>query len=106
MLRSAGSHLKQFRTKQGFLGQITRISSDHLQALHASTCQSGISQENKEMTMTRDPNIRTRKDGSIDTGYYMAKGRDLRSSKAHELLGRNTDRRHRAAPPRRASLFW
>lgn len=56
--------------------------------------------------MTRDPNIRTRKDGSIDTGYYMAKARDLRSSKAHELLGRGSDSRNRAATSRRASFFW
>lgn len=30
--------------------------------------------------------LRTRPDGSIDTGYYMARGRVLRSQAAHALI--------------------
>lgn len=37
--------------------------------------------------MTRTSNIRTRPDGSIDTAYYMARGRTLRSRQAHDMLG-------------------
>ncbi len=33
--------------------------------------------------------IRTRRDGSIDTGFYMARGRRLRSEQAHGMLGRS-----------------
>ncbi|MBY6114719.1 hypothetical protein KUW09_09590 [Mameliella alba] len=31
-------------------------------------------------------NIRTRADGSIDTAYYMARGRRLRSEAAHAMF--------------------
>ncbi|MCK0150923.1 hypothetical protein MWU54_12860 [Marivita sp. S6314] len=33
-----------------------------------------------------DSKIRTRPDGSIDTGYYMDRGRKLRSQQAHAML--------------------
>jgi len=35
---------------------------------------------------------RTRPDGSIDTAYYMARGRQLRSRQAHRLAGRASAR--------------
>jgi hypothetical protein len=37
------------------------------------------------MTQDHDDNIRLRPDGSIDTGYYMKIGRDLRSEQAHAM---------------------
>lgn len=37
--------------------------------------------------MTRDTQtLRTRPDGSIDTAYYMARGRRLRSEAAHAMF--------------------
>ncbi|WP_323769188.1 hypothetical protein [Antarctobacter sp.] len=37
--------------------------------------------------MTRHPDtIRTRPDGSIDTAYYMARGRVMRSEAAHAMV--------------------
>jgi len=35
--------------------------------------------------MTTETEIRRRQDGSIDTAYYMAKGRDARSAEAHKM---------------------
>jgi len=35
---------------------------------------------------------RTRPDGSIDTAYYMARGRRMRSQQAHHLAGRASAR--------------
>ncbi|GEM_PF-2697394 len=37
------------------------------------------------MTQTTDTTIRTRKDGSIDTAYYLARGRKIRSDQAGSL---------------------
>ena len=53
--------------------------------------------------MTDNPETpRLRKDGSIDTGYYMARGRVLRSEQAHRMMGRQPgNTRPRAAPLRR-----
>jgi hypothetical protein len=31
--------------------------------------------------------IRTRADGSIDTAFYMARGREMRSAQAHRMAG-------------------
>lgn len=50
--------------------------------------------------MTRSNDIRYRADGSIDTAFYMARGRHLRSCKAHELLGSPADDTRRG-PTRR-----
>ena len=36
--------------------------------------------------MTTDPKIRRRPDGSIDTGWYMARGRARRSETAHGMI--------------------
>jgi len=38
--------------------------------------------------MTDSQDIRFRRDGSIDTGYYMDRGRVRRSEAAHEMAGR------------------
>lgn len=35
--------------------------------------------------MTAESELRRRKDGSIDTAYYMAKGREARSAQAHQM---------------------
>ena len=35
--------------------------------------------------MTQETQIRLRPDGSIDTGYYMNRGRAARSEQAHKL---------------------
>jgi len=35
--------------------------------------------------MEPNPEIKRRPDGSIDTGYYLQIGRDMRSAKAHEI---------------------
>ncbi len=51
------------------------------------------------MTRPTDTDIRLRPDGSIDTAYYMARGRHMRSEAAHELMGTKTERR-----PRRRGL--
>ncbi|WP_157772629.1 hypothetical protein [Pseudoponticoccus marisrubri] len=45
------------------------------------------------------PRIHTRPDGSIDTAFYMARGRRMRSEAAHRLMGRD-ERRPRHATPR------
>ncbi len=37
--------------------------------------------------MTEPQDIRRRPDGSIDTGFYMARGRRLRSEAAHDMAG-------------------
>lgn len=37
--------------------------------------------------MTDIPTIRRRRDGSIDTAYYLAKGKCRRSEAAHEMAG-------------------
>lgn len=37
------------------------------------------------MTTEHVNEIRRRKDGSIDTAYYMAKGRNARSAQAHNI---------------------
>lgn len=42
--------------------------------------------------------IKTRADGSIDTAFYMARGRRMRSETAHELAGRTARRGARALP--------
>lgn len=55
--------------------------------------------------MTNSDHIRYRADGSIDTGYYMALGREMRSSKAHEIFGRTPECRRRAPAPRRMPFF-
>ncbi len=34
--------------------------------------------------------IRTNPDGSIDTAFYMARGRHMRSQQAHNLAGKTT----------------
>ncbi|MBW4982230.1 hypothetical protein KZZ07_06700 [Mameliella sp. CS4] len=34
----------------------------------------------------QDDTIRTRPDGSIDTAYYMARGRHMRSQAAHDMF--------------------
>lgn len=34
----------------------------------------------------QDDTIRTRPDGSIDTAYYMARGRHMRSQAAHDIF--------------------
>jgi hypothetical protein len=41
--------------------------------------------EEIDMTRSKD-SLRTRPDGSIDTGFYMARGRHMRSEAAHALL--------------------
>ncbi len=46
--------------------------------------------------------IRTRADGSIDTGHYMAKARHLRSEQAHQMM-RST--RPEASGPRFAPVL-
>ena len=38
------------------------------------------------MTSPEQPRIHLRKDGSIDTAYYLARGRKMRSEQAHRLL--------------------
>jgi hypothetical protein len=40
-----------------------------------------------EDDMTEPQEIRHRPDGSIDTGFYMARGRRLRSEAAHDMAG-------------------
>ena len=55
--------------------------------------------------MTRPDDIRYRPDGSIDTGYYMARARQLRSLKAHELLG-SPPKQTRRAPAIRKPVLW
>jgi hypothetical protein len=55
---------------------------------------------NGGQTMTEKTDIRTRPDGSIDTAYYMARGRMLRSRQAHRRWGSirlNRAARHGAA---------
>lgn len=37
------------------------------------------------MTIQPDEDIRLRPDGSIDTAYYMARGRHARSQQAHRM---------------------
>ncbi len=45
------------------------------------------------MTRTNAPTApRTRPDGSIDTAYYMARCRQMRSRQAHHLAGRASAR--------------
>ncbi|QIE44749.1 hypothetical protein G5B38_03965 [Pseudohalocynthiibacter aestuariivivens] len=41
------------------------------------------------MKLSETPQIKTRADGSIDTGYYMARGRHMRSEAAHRMMGRD-----------------
>lgn len=38
------------------------------------------------MTQYTDPDIRLRPDGSIDTAYYMARGRQKRSEQARKMV--------------------
>jgi hypothetical protein len=38
------------------------------------------------LTLTPDPAIRRRPDGSIDTAHYIAEARKLRATQAHRLL--------------------
>lgn len=38
-----------------------------------------------ERSTAMEPAIRYRADGSIDTGYYMARGRHMRSCQCHKL---------------------
>lgn len=54
--------------------------------------------------MTQSDDIRYRPDGSIDTEYYMERGRHLRSCKAHELMG-GTPADRRRAPTRRSRFL-
>ena len=42
--------------------------------------------------MTDSQDIRFRRDGSIDTGYYMDRGRVRRSEAAHEMAGRTNQK--------------
>lgn len=49
------------------------------------------------MTRTTTTDIRTRTDGSIDTGYYMARGRRMRSEAAHDMLRLSTRQEERPA---------
>ena len=39
----------------------------------------------------QDTTIKTRPDGSIDTAYYMAKGRMARSRAAHQIIGKTAN---------------
>jgi len=39
------------------------------------------------MTNTSNENIKLRKDGSIDTNFYMTRGRYVRSQQAHNMSG-------------------
>ena len=56
--------------------------------------------------MTRQiPNPRLRPDGSIDTAYYMARGRRLRSQAAHRMVGHDTQDTPARARPRHTGLF-
>ncbi|BBU56850.1 hypothetical protein KU6B_31150 [Mameliella alba] len=43
----------------------------------------------------QDTRIRTRPDGSIDTAYYMARGRHMRSQAAHAMLSAEPAKPHR-----------
>lgn len=46
--------------------------------------------------MTSTTDIRTRPDGSIDTAYYIDRGRRLRSEQAHRMVkGAETEKRLR-----------
>ena len=48
---------------------------------------------------------RLRPDGSIDTAFYMARGRRIRSETAHRMLGHDVQaRRKRPAPKPRGFL--
>jgi len=42
--------------------------------------------------------IKTRPDGSIDTAFYMARGRQMRSQQAHRLAKSGTRRSFRLLP--------
>ncbi len=52
-----------------------------------------------------DTRIRTRPDGSIDTGFYMARGRHMRSEAAHRMMGHDTSAEKRQTPRARRSFF-
>ena len=51
--------------------------------------------------MTDRTDIRHRSDGSIDTAFYLSRGRQMRSQAAHDLMGAGARSAQRAAPPRR-----
>jgi hypothetical protein len=58
----------------------------------------------KETIMTATNNIRYRPDGSIDTSFYMARGRHMRSCQAHAMMGSTPDQTRRA--PANRTLIW
>lgn len=45
--------------------------------------------------MTKSSSIRTRRDGSIDADFYMARGRRMRSEQAHRITSQALEPRHR-----------
>ncbi|GGF55806.1 hypothetical protein GCM10011319_16400 [Mameliella alba] len=52
--------------------------------------------QTRRQTMTQqDTKIRTRPDGSIDTAYYMARGRHMRSQAAHAMFSPEPAKPHR-----------
>ncbi|RKF15167.1 hypothetical protein D6850_10010 [Roseovarius spongiae] len=58
--------------------------------------------------MRNDTDIRYRADGSIDTGYYMQRGRRMRSEAAHRMMGRalTCDDASLPAPSRWSAVNW
>lgn len=48
--------------------------------------------------MTTQSQIKTRHDGSIDTAFYMARGRRMRSETAHDIAKTATRRSSRILP--------
>ncbi len=46
--------------------------------------------------MTDVQHIRRRRDGSIDSGYYLARALDQRGAAAHQIAGRGTEKSRKA----------
>jgi len=54
--------------------------------------------------MNTDTRIKYRADGSIDTAYYIARGRLMRSEAVHRMIGRCTTEPELERPTRRGFL--
>ncbi|WP_422824724.1 hypothetical protein [Thalassococcus sp. BH17M4-6] len=77
-----------------------RVAAGSVRVIPSDMTSTGDTAMNRQI-----PNHRLRHDGSIDTAYYMARGRRLRSEAAHRMVGHDIQDSPARARPRQTGLF-